>query len=236
MCQSHSQAAGKLETLAAKGRVSEGELRKAYKNFPIRISPVNPAPSYDILGEVNSQSIKFIVDTRTGAAVTLLRGDLWDKATTAGTDLEPWTGPPLVGVDATEVHVRGCAQMPVSIAGRSFTPEVVVVDDLSAEVILGRDFLDRNRCTRDLAKKKIHFGEIEAQVDLAPVPQEAVKEQVCARVTLGETQVIPPLSELEVMADVEDGNVTKGTWILESSNPRPSLMVARSIVKLESKE
>ena len=231
MCRTTAIAAGKLETLAAKGRASEGEPRKAYKNFPIRISPVNPAPSYDILGEVNSQSIKFIVDT--GAAVTLLRGDLWDKATTAGTDLEPWTGPPLVGVEGTELHVRGCAQMPVSIAGRSFTPEVVVVDDLSAEAILGRDFLERNQCTLDLAKRKIHFGEIEAQVDLAPVPQEAVKEQVCARVMLGETRVIPPLSELEVMADVEDGNITKGTWILESSNPRPTLMVARSIVKPE---
>ena len=47
------------------------------------------------------------------------------------------------------------------------------VDDLSAEAILGRDFLERNQCTLDLAKRKINFGEIEAQVDLAPVPQEA---------------------------------------------------------------
>ena len=35
------------------------------------------------------------------------------------------------------------------------------------------------------------------------------------------------------MADVEDGNITKATWILEGSNPRSSLMVARSIVKPE---
>ena len=93
--------------------------------------------------------------------------------------------------------------------------------------------MERNQCTLDLAKRKIHFGEIEAQVDLTPVPQEAVKEQVCAIVTLGETRVIPPLSELEVMAVVENGNITKGTWILESSNLGPSLMVARSIVKPE---
>ena len=50
VCRPPSESEGKLDTLAAKGRACEGEPRQAYDTDkePIRISPVNPTPAYDI--------------------------------------------------------------------------------------------------------------------------------------------------------------------------------------------
>ena len=52
--------------------------------------------------------IRFILDT--GAPVTLMKEDLWDQVSTAET-VQPWTGPPLVGVEGTPLQVRGCAEI-----------------------------------------------------------------------------------------------------------------------------
>ena len=71
------------------------------------------------------------------SAVTLMREDLWDQAISTSTpsertSLEPWNGPPLVGVEGTPLKVRGVAQASVSLADRTFEPNIVIVDDLSA--------------------------------------------------------------------------------------------------------
>ena len=78
------------------------------QNFPVSQTLANT-----VYGRVNARMIHLILDT--GAPVTLIRSDLWDKIAASET-LQPWRGPPLVGVEGTPLHVQGCAEMIVSIA------------------------------------------------------------------------------------------------------------------------
>ena len=54
--------------------------------------------------------------------------------------LEPWTGQRLVGVKGTPLQVCGTAQMELELGEETFQSRVVVVDGLTADVILGLDF------------------------------------------------------------------------------------------------
>ena len=110
------------------------------------------------------------------------------------TTLEPWSGPPLVGVEGTPLNIRGVAQASMSLAGRSFKPDIVIVDDLSAKAILGRDFLEEHNCTLDLFDRTLRFGHQSVGVPLQPPPKrdEDHREQLVKAMMI-ETHLIPPL-------------------------------------------
>ena len=57
------------------------------------------------IGAVNGTLTTFVVDT--GAAVSLLRADLWEKIQSPGALLEPWTNTSLVGANGTPIDVLG---------------------------------------------------------------------------------------------------------------------------------
>ena len=70
-------SAGKLRTPGARIRVSEGLCNMA--QTLTNISPVAPVGGYKPSGTVNGVQMLFLLDT--GAAVTLLRKDVWDRVT-----------------------------------------------------------------------------------------------------------------------------------------------------------
>ena len=119
----------------------------------------------------------------------------------------------------------------LSIANRIFKPRVVVVDDLTADAILGMEFMEQNGCTLDIARRTLQFRYQGVSVPLTPPSQTKSQDHMCARVTLGEMRQIPAFSELEVMADVADVCGSSGTWILETATARSSAMVARPVVQ-----
>ena len=49
---------------------------------------VNPSGGYRLRGTVNGTPTTFLMDT--GAAVTLVRDDVWQQTATASKQLEPW--------------------------------------------------------------------------------------------------------------------------------------------------
>ena len=63
---------------------------------PIEVSPVTGG--YRLQGTVNNVDITLLLDT--GAAVTLLRQEVWSRNTTPG-ELRPWTGAALVSAEGT---------------------------------------------------------------------------------------------------------------------------------------
>ena len=80
---------------------------------------------YRASGKINSCVVTFIIDT--GAPVTLLRTDTWERVKATGTELEEWTGPSLVGVDGKAIHVRGKVRVTVLFDGAEFPTQVNTV-------------------------------------------------------------------------------------------------------------
>lgn len=86
-------ATGKLDTLRAMGQAREGDAKtethiECNNSDAITVFPVNPAAAYYISGVVDGISVDFVLDT--GAAVCLLRKDVWDSANTTHRSLQPW--------------------------------------------------------------------------------------------------------------------------------------------------
>lgn len=101
-------------------------------------------------GEINSCSVTFIIDT--GAPVTLLRTDIWERVNVTDIKLEKWTGPSQVGVDGKAIHVHGKAKVTALSDGSEFPTQVVVADSR-----LGMDFMKVYSCNIDIGKDMLMF-------------------------------------------------------------------------------
>ena len=93
---------GKLDPSYAGDRALEGG--RTMVQPPAHISPV--ASSYRIWGSIGSVDLNLLVDT--GAAVTLLREDMWREITPQPPHLEPWPGATLVSAGGMPLTVHGC--------------------------------------------------------------------------------------------------------------------------------
>ena len=100
--------------------------------------------------------IECLVDT--GAALSLLHGDVWTKIATSGTPpLQEWIGQALALVNGNKLSVRGYTRIPVSLKGKQFDVKFIVADDIMVDAILGLDFVQQNHCIIDCGRKLITF-------------------------------------------------------------------------------
>ena len=80
--------------------------------------------------------------------------------------------------------------------------EVVVASTLKTEAILGLDFLHNYRANIDLGKQKLSLGDQGCILPLVEANQTKLNDNTHVRVL--ETIQIPPCSEMEVMACLEE--------------------------------
>ena len=160
---------GKLAALDATGQAEEGydivthdnELLCDFTHVSTDINElmllaVNPASAYHVVGSINGISIKFMLDT--GAAVSLINEDTWNKlANLTVKPLSKWGGCQLVGVEGTPIPVVGVADVEVSFSGVNVWAEFIVAKALSADAILGLDFLEQNRCVINAEQRVLHL-------------------------------------------------------------------------------
>ena len=217
--------AGKLTTLDAKRRACEGIPKEA---SDIYIVSVDPVPAYRITGQVNDSKAMFVLDT--GAAVTLLQKSLWDQVNPDGTNPAPWTGQRLVGVDGTTLQVHGVATVQLFIAEETFATNVIVVEGLAVEAILGLDFLEIHKCIIDL-EKELHFTNRGTSISLCTANTDhRTVDTIPIQVSLIERVHLPPYSEMETTA-LTSCTTTNGTWLVEDkTDKRSTVMVARAMV------
>ena len=182
--------------------------------------------SYRLSGSVNGIPASFVVDT--GASITVLDKELWDKVNTRNHPLEPWTGRRLVGVEGTPLQVCGVSTVELTFAGEVFCCPVLVAGSLTSDAILGLDFLEANRCMLDMAEQKLCFPDREVSVSLQDSSPDP--DLIQARVTLQETVRIPPFSVKETLAKV-NGRVRGHTWLLqECKSKQLPVKVANGLV------
>ena len=145
-----SFALGKPGFHGTVSQVFEGELEA--HNQVLFSTPFTSSATYRIYVEVAGIPTSLVIDTR--AAVTLLRTDIWDRIQRQKPSaLNPWRGPKLVGAGGRPLQVGGCKQLTVTIAGKKFESQVIIADSLTAEGILGLNFLQAHHCMIDLSKE-----------------------------------------------------------------------------------
>ena len=221
------------------GHTCEGTPKRAPdKPYSVIASSLqSPTPAYYVPARINNVSVSCLVDT--GAAVTLIREEVWNKIA-CGDTLESWTGQTLIGVEGAPLRVLGTKEVNLVLCSgesessvchevfcETFGCKVVVVGDLTADLILGLDFLQKNKCVLNLGQRKLQFPDSGFSVQL---DKNLVSHLTEIRVTLGVNVCLPAYSEMEVMARVPV-SVQGGSWILEGlSGEQKPIVPARALV------
>ena len=199
--------------------MSEGDSKTVQLNGQCLLA-VNPTSAYHVAGYLSNMPVCFMLDT--GAPVSLVRKDIFDQVKG---ELVPWAGGGLVGVEGTPLDIHGMATVEIVLLGKLLRAEVIVASSLKAQAILGVDFLERNGCVINAAKRTLHLHGL-----AIPLQTNPSLEVVQASVLLQETLRIPGLSEVEVMVN-SSHPLKDGTWLLEGMQEKDlPCLVARSLV------
>jgi len=91
--------------------------------------------------------VSFLIDT--GAGVSLLSKEVWDRLKRTEEMLRPVVSQRIVGVDGIPIKIEGSVSIPVTIGNVTFNHNVIVANEITAKAILGLDFLE---------PKKVYVG------------------------------------------------------------------------------
>ena len=183
------------------------------------------AARFSLPCKINNHSASLILDT--GAAVSLISSDLWRAATLGDiSQLDSWDGEQLIGVDGSPLSVAGTARVELTLEHKKVFVTMLVVDSLTAEGIIGIDFLKNHKCIIDIPNSRLHFTRWKLDV---PLEDQEQTQQL--PVSLISTLKIPPLSEMEVMASAKVETVGD-VWLLENDlHAGGSVATARAVVQ-----
>ena len=181
------------------------------------IAPVMPTGGYRLPAKIDGVDVRMLLDT--GAAVTLLRHDIWLQiASRSPRSLKPWPMAVLVSAGGNPLTIHGCADIMLGVGGRNFKTEMVVVSPLTSEAILGLDFLQRQRALIDLDRPRLCLKESACNIPLQS-PSLTTEDTIDRKVRCTNTVEIPSRSVLEITGSLETSK--KGTWLIEEVAIKP---------------
>ena len=114
----------------------------------------------------------------------------------------------------------------MSLETLTFNQQFVIADGITAEALLGMDFLEANKCVLDICKGEL-VAKDKGMISLQP---HSSSEHSCNKVNLVETTVIPVPSEMEVTAKVCTPN-DNHVWMIEGKTAKVPIRVARALMK-----
>lgn len=216
LCRPSTKAAGKLESLGAKGQAHEGNPIKASIEQITITHSINATKSpYSIDGTIFNKPVTFLIDT--GSAISLLDSAVWDQVRPPEATLSPWSGTPLVGVSGEHLQILGTAEVTIELANNCFPLRLVVVNDLTAKAIIGLDFLEEHNCNLAVGERLLHIPSCKAPILVSGSKHCCTPTQMCA--SIAATEVVPAYSELEVMATIPQ-NCKGKSLVVETINTK----------------
>eukprot|EP00731_Ephydatia_muelleri_P014390 Em0008g110a len=222
------QSQGNFKPLGGTGQPrGEGHVKAQKKMVTVPTLSVSSAISFSVSGMIGACPLELLVDT--GATVSLLNVNMWNKIDSTKLSLEQWTGKKLVGVNGTPLLVKGLTRAQVCIEGFEFVGNFVVSGELVVDAILGLDFLQQHNCVIDVGKKLLKFPSVDLSVGLQDAGRCKQVTQFVGVVNMHEITV-PAVSEMEIIVKPLC-NVGSGIWMIEN-NPTVScgVMVARAVM------
>ena len=106
------------------------------------------------------------------------------------------------------------ASVEVVLGGESFSVPVTVMDDITADIILGIDFLRTENCVIDLGRKTWQLLSRKTLLSLHTDKQLQHDEGMCGvtfPVSCTFTTDVPTYSEVDIQLEVPEG--VEGDWI-----------------------
>ena len=138
-----------------------------------------------------------------------MNGKVWEKLNQTDVKVEPTKYHNIVGVNSHPINIRGSATVAVIIANKRYYQKFIIADNITAEGILGMDFMEANKCVLDVAKRQLILEQLEP---LSLVPLKTPESSTVSYATISRTIMIPAASEVEVMANLP---VKGGPWLIE---------------------
>ena len=93
----------------------------------------------------------------TGAAVSLIGRECWNRIKVAEDKLDGHHTPALLGVNGSRLQIHGTTELKVCLEGQKLNISVVVVESLQVGAIIGMDFLESNHCVIDTSSKSLQI-------------------------------------------------------------------------------
>ena len=106
---------------------------------------------------VFGNEVSFLVNA--GVAVSLVSSEVWDRIKPSPTPRMNPVCLRLVGVDGAPLQIHGSVAVELEISEKTSKQDLIVVNALTSEGILGLNFLEANNCVLDLGWGELCCGE-----------------------------------------------------------------------------
>ena len=156
--------------------------------------------------KINNIGITALIDT--GASVTIIRADIFNRIRTRETELRR-TNQIILGANNDPLELCCTTDVEIQLGKTSVKQEVRVCKNLSQTVLIGVDFLKPQGCVVDFNSGHLNIAGEKIEMSCNE------SWNVC-RVTVRETRVIPPRTMINVSCRcVENGPIENMVGILE---------------------
>jgi len=189
----------------------------------------SPFATYASTIPVNIGGYDFCCLVDTGAAVTAVSADAWDKyLSRVCPDLDNTSVEDITSVNGNRLSALGKTSIQFVIQSKVFPFVTYVIKDLSYDVILGRDFLQKYSSKIDFQKGVINFVSDENHLPFTDfVDTETEDDTLKCSVHADFSFVIPPQSEVVIPARLDDSSKTSN--VTGFVTPRSSLTEKYSV-------